>query len=93
MNILFCEKCCHILGEYGVFALETYEVICNYYAITGKSSIVDESDKFISKIVDFLEKKGFVVSTETKKEVIVKPIDYKLIESGILFCSHAEHID
>jgi hypothetical protein len=82
------------------FAFEVFEVISDFYHLTGNffeffSDPENDLDKFIPNI-EWLERNGFVVTTETENDLIqVKPLGFEYYRSDEeeiigLFCLHGK---
>lgn len=81
-EFIHCKKCISKLEKYGNLPLDVYLGICEQYA--QKNSIFCEAGKKGSgnTIINFLESKGFVVTTECYDDSLaVKPNGYREYET------------
>lgn len=95
VRITYCDKCYSSLRKCGGLITYIYETICEFYAIYSFPFPVMEmeDDKQNGVMVKYLEKKGYVVSTETLDYIAIKPTNHNFsIQKGHLFCCNpSEH--
>lgn len=73
LSIHLCEKCHKNLNHYGVLAVETYYDIVENYLHDGCP--VEIASHFFP-ILQFLEQKNFIISTEIDiNRIAAKPVD------------------
>jgi hypothetical protein len=97
MVIVFCKKCYEELKGYGMPAEVIYEHICAFYAIKRKPVHMTERElKGIccrAPIIEFLERKGFLITTEADFEsLLIKPRFTSINKSGetLVICCKGE---
>jgi len=80
---IFCEMCRAELVEYGSPAVLVYDLICEHYLIYKQAPVFRQKDvkgELWSKMVDLLERKGILVSTEVDQVCMrVKPLGVSCI--------------
>lgn len=104
LEISTCSKCKDELWQYGEMVYEVYQAICiehvkEPFDIPGIEHVpyLSNASRNIYKIIQFLETKGYVVSTESDISLIrIKPIGMDCIhhEQGVSchICFHkADH--
>lgn len=91
----YCEICKELLKDEPVFVEETYEEICKEYATTGRPSALLSSPENtpLLNIIRLLERKGFVVSTESDQvTILVLPKGVNITDDGLVICPAYTHL-
>lgn len=65
-TITYCDKCFSKLRLFGFPAVSTFEMACEYYALHHEPMIIcdEESSRSFMQILQLLERKGYVTTTE-----------------------------
>ncbi len=93
LGVAYCLKCRSDISQYGEIPNLLFEQICEHYIFTREGMRIpcspDSEYHIFSKAIDFLESKGYVVSTEEgKDEIKVKPLGFSCEEeAGACICS------
>ncbi len=95
LTIEYCEVCEKRLRSYGDFAFELFDLICYHYLMDNvfevSSDIHDMTHGYLA-LIHFLERKGFIVSTESSQSCLqIKPLGLSYSNLGnheLLFCLH-----
>ena len=84
-----CNACANPIFNRGSILKVVYLETCALYCQEKRPFVCSILDHLMTEPVKFLEKRGFVISTELSKSYLgVKPINYHLIEDlGPLYCS------
>ena len=74
----FCKNCASDIDKFGCVAQVIYEHVCEYYDKNQKALIMDEKEinhiPCRNPVVNFLEKKGFLSTTELcNHRIAIKP--------------------
>jgi|SRR5271170_611090 len=89
-----CQECIQTLENYGFPVFDTYMKIIFSYVEKKKFFYLtcNCSECFSSlQILEFLEKKNYVISLETDEGLFLKPLGIKFIEDGTYqVCFHSE---
>jgi hypothetical protein len=89
-SLTYCEKCIDELESYGGIAVLTFEKLCEEYVTIGPFDLSDDPrDMPFSclAVVKFLEKKGYIISTESSEFGIqIKPSCIEMTDDGFHFC-------
>ncbi len=80
LTILYCEKCQQKIKNFGGIAFEVFDEICQCFFEGYPLEIptdMKETCCDIMPLIEFLEKKGFIVTTDIGKDVIaIKPLGF-----------------
>jgi len=81
VKLYYCKQCSDKLHGYGKLVLEIFEFVCEEYCFDKTSTFIDESHEYFP-IFDYLEKKGYLISTECGIELIqFKPKELKIFHN------------
>ncbi len=81
-DVAFCFKCISRLKKLDS-ALAIYSSFCEVYTILGECVMMGEENPWRSA-VRVLEKKGFLVSTETEHNcILIKPVSFEILEDSL----------
>ena len=91
MVIMHCRNCKRQLHNFGGIAEVIYYHICEHFAIHGIPFIITQEEingiPCHKPITEYLEKKGFLVSTDISEDRIsIKPVGFIRIEENVYFC-------
>ncbi len=92
LAVSYCCQCIEEMRQYGEIADIFFEQCCEYYLITGECIHFTPSDRQFfydySGLISFLEKKGYILTTEYGKDLIkVKPLGIECeTQDGKCFC-------
>jgi hypothetical protein len=75
LEVFFCSTCQEELCSYGDIANETFEELCEDFILKGSLKLGTQGTKYSGfyQILEFLEFKGFVVTTDNLEGVYVRP--------------------
>jgi len=82
-EMTICKKCCEEVMEFGEAAFEYYEYVCKNY---NRDTIVFCPQGIFGRghpTLAFLERKGFIISTDAYRFVFIKPVGYNLYKREI----------
>ena len=93
LTVLYCKKCRSNLLEKGDMICDLYEQLCEHYMSFGKPfEMPDMHFGKIETMIEFLERKGFVVTTETENQMIkVVPKGLNIIDDFCRVCRDVTH--
>jgi hypothetical protein len=84
LSILYCQDCQEKLRAYGEYVSDLYDVVLYDYLVNDIVSYFFLTDKDANKLgiaINFLEDRGYIVSTETSFDCIsVKPLGIRCYE-------------
>jgi hypothetical protein len=93
MVAVYCVECRKSLKEYGEVAEIVYDHVCEWYCAENRAIEIDQEHmhglQCRKPVIDFLEHKGLLVTTESGKNFIaIKPSSLNVIgEENLYFCS------
>lgn len=97
LAITYCPECKDKILEYGEIVFTVFEAVCEQYYLEEYLTLSTHKNdiRLYNGIVQFLEHKGLVVTTESSQETFqVKPIGLycfgKGLEKVCKFCIHEE---
>ncbi len=96
MIAVYCLQCRVQLKTYGGVAETVYDHVCEWYVSNNKAVEIDQNEidgiQCGKPIIDFLEKKGFILTTESGKQIVaIKPTIIREIHEEILYLCSGRH--
>lgn len=98
MVAVYCIECRKNLKGYGEVAEIVYDHVCEWYSTENRAIEIDqaciEGLQCRKPVIDFLENKGFLVTTESGRQLLaIKPCSSnKFGEDNLYFCNGRHQI-
>lgn len=82
----YCADCYEVLSQWGQPAITVFETICEWYITQGYALEILPEELSILQVVDFLEDKGFVLTTDFEDNIAVVPLACECIDGTWMIC-------
>jgi len=84
---LICDECHSNIESLGEPCLDMIYMICHHTKLKHLVLYDDrKSERWVRTTAQFLEKKGYLISTDRKEEIIVRPSPHSWNESKQFYC-------